>query len=71
MARCSEQPGRFGTARVAKLSKEPGPDFTDAMLVHLLSTHERAKIWMFDHEFSGIWGMSSRVVQYVSGKGRR
>lgn len=51
--------------------QEHSPDFTDAVLVHLLSTHKRAKIWTFDHEFSTIWGMSSRVVNQVAGKSRR
>src|SRR5262245_50238151 len=31
--------------------KELSPDFTDAVLVHLLATHKRAKVWTFDREF--------------------
>lgn len=47
------------------------PDFADAVLVYLLATHKRAKIWTLDREFSTIWGMSARVVQNVASKRRR
>jgi predicted nucleic acid-binding protein len=51
--------------------QEHRPDFADAVLVHLLATHKRAKVWTFDREFSTIWGMSSRVLDGASVKSRR
>lgn len=51
--------------------QEHRPDFADAVLVHLLEMHKRAKVWTFDREFSTVWGMSTRVAQSGARKRRR
>lgn len=51
--------------------QDHSPDFADAVLVHLLQTHKRAKIWTLDREFSNIWGMSTRAAHSGGRKRRR